>query len=114
MHECGRSITPLPAGDLLQHVLRHATNVGYFFEKPVRAPSGAHNRPARRVLAQERGKRGPKVYSLHAPELECIGTGKAHKPYEFGVKVSVAPPAAWENSLALRTVLSAILWRGVA
>ena len=24
------------------------------------------------------------------PEVECIGKGKAHKPYEFGVKVSVA------------------------
>jgi transposase, IS5 family len=45
---------------------------------------------ARRVLSQERGQRGPKVYSLHAPEVECIGKGKAHKPYEFGVKVSVA------------------------
>ena len=29
-------------------------------------------------------------YSLHAPEVECIGKGKPHKPYEFGVKVSVA------------------------
>src|ERR1700687_2076931 len=45
---------------------------------------------ARRVRDQERGQRGPKVYSLHAPEVECIGKGKAHKPYEFGVKVSVA------------------------
>ena len=45
---------------------------------------------ARRVRAQERGQRGRKVYSLHAPEVECIGKGKAHKPYEFGVKVSVA------------------------
>src|SRR5579863_2965010 len=45
---------------------------------------------ARRVLAQEYGQRGPKVYSLHAPEVECIGKGKPHKPYEFGVKVSVA------------------------
>jgi len=45
---------------------------------------------ARRVRAQERGQRGPKVYSLHAPEVECIGKGKPHKPYEFGVKISVA------------------------
>lgn len=45
---------------------------------------------ARRVRVQERGQRGPKIYSLHAPEVECIGKGKAHKPYEFGVKVSVA------------------------
>jgi len=45
---------------------------------------------ARRVRDQKRQQRGPKVYSLHAPEVECIGKGKAHKPYEFGVKVSVA------------------------
>jgi IS5 family transposase len=42
------------------------------------------------VREQERGQRGPKVYSLHAPEVECIGKGKPHRPYEFGVKVSVA------------------------
>jgi transposase, IS5 family len=45
---------------------------------------------AGRVHDQKRGQRGPKVYSIHAPEVECIGKGKAHKPYEFGVKVSVA------------------------
>ena len=45
---------------------------------------------AERVLTQNRHQRGSKVYSLHAPEVECIGKGKAHKPYEFGVKVSVA------------------------
>jgi IS5 family transposase len=45
---------------------------------------------ARRVLEQNRHQRGRKVYSLHAPEVECIGKGKAHRPYEFGVKVSVA------------------------
>ena len=33
---------------------------------------------------------GSRVYSLHAPEVECIGKGKAHAPYEFGVKVSIA------------------------
>jgi IS5 family transposase len=45
---------------------------------------------AERVREQRRKQRGRKVYSLHAPEVECIGKGKAHKPYEFGVKVSVA------------------------
>ena len=43
-----------------------------------------------RVLTQKRRDPLPKVYSLHAPEVECIGKGKAHKPYEFGCKVSVA------------------------
>jgi transposase, IS5 family len=47
---------------------------------------------ALRVREQVRGQRGHKVYALHAPEVECIGKGKAHKPYEFGVKVSVATP----------------------
>lgn len=45
---------------------------------------------AKRVLTQKRRDPYPKVYSLHAPEVECIGKGKAHKPYEFGCKVSVA------------------------
>lgn len=49
---------------------------------------------ARCVLDQKRGQRGPKIYSLHAPEVECIGKGKAHRPYEFGVKVSVATTLA--------------------
>jgi len=43
-----------------------------------------------RVRDQRRKQRGKKIYSLHAPEVECIGKGKAHRPYEFGVKVSVA------------------------
>lgn len=47
---------------------------------------------AARVRQQRRGQRGPKVHSLHAPEVECIGKGKAHRPYEFGAKVSVATP----------------------
>jgi len=49
---------------------------------------------ARRVLDQKQQQRGPKIYSLHAPEVECIGKGKAHRPYEFGVKVSVATTLA--------------------
>ena len=45
---------------------------------------------AQRVHAQERDQRGPKVCSIHAPEVECIGKRKAHKPFEFGVKISIA------------------------
>jgi len=47
---------------------------------------------ARQVRLQDQRQRGPKVYSLHAPEVECIGKGKAQAPYEFGCKVSVATP----------------------
>ena len=45
---------------------------------------------AERVREQRHKQRGKKLYSLRAPEVECIGKGKAHRPYEFGVKVSVA------------------------
>jgi IS5 family transposase len=48
---------------------------------------------AHRVRFQDHRQRGPKVYSLHAPEVECIGKGKARAPYEFGCKVSIATPA---------------------
>ena len=44
---------------------------------------------AERVLSQERYDK-KKLYSFHAPEVECIAKGKAHKKYEFGVKVGVA------------------------
>jgi transposase, IS5 family len=44
---------------------------------------------AMRVMTQKPRDPARKVYSLHAPEVECIGKGKAHMPYEFGVKVSV-------------------------
>jgi IS5 family transposase len=44
---------------------------------------------AEQILIQKRFTKG-KIYSLHAPEVECIAKGKAHKPYEFGVKVSLA------------------------
>ncbi len=45
---------------------------------------------ASQVRSQKQRQRGPKIYSQHAPEVACIGKGKAHRPYEFGVKVSVA------------------------
>ena len=89
---------------------------------------------AGRVLAQKQRRRkhgpasrerGQKIYSLHAPEVECIGKGKAHKPYEFSVKVSVATtlrpsaggqfvlnakslPGAPYDGHTLRTVIPAI------
>lgn len=42
-----------------------------------------------RLLKQERHDKN-KLYSLWAPEVECISKGKSHRKYEFGVKVSVA------------------------
>ena len=42
---------------------------------------------AHRLLAQTRKSKN-KLYSIHAPEVECIAKGKAHKRYEFGCKAS--------------------------
>ncbi len=44
---------------------------------------------ASQIRSQKQRQRGWKLYSWHAPETECIGKGKAHRPYEFGVKVSL-------------------------
>jgi hypothetical protein len=61
---------------------------------------------ALRVRHQQQRQRGPKVYSLHAPEVECIGRGKARAPYEFGCKVSIATPVTAPKSRRHS------LWRG--
>ena len=37
-------------------------------------------------------QRGRKIYSLHAPEVERIGKGKARAPYEFVCKVCIVTP----------------------
>lgn len=44
---------------------------------------------AEKILAQHPGDKN-KLYALHAPEVECIGKGKARTRYEFGVKTSIA------------------------
>ena len=75
-----RDIQRKIAGDeALKAVFAHALSLGH------------------RVLTQKKRQDAPKVYSLHAPEVECIGKGKAHKPYEFGVKVSLATTVASSN-----------------
>jgi len=39
----------------------------------------------KRILSQKQKDRN----KLYAPEVECLAKGKARKPYEFGVKVSI-------------------------
>jgi transposase, IS5 family len=73
-------------GRVIRDIARKIENDGWLKEVVFK---GILSR-ARRVRDQKPHQRGPKVYSLHAPEVECIGKGKAHRPYEFGVKVSVA------------------------
>jgi len=42
---------------------------------------------AKLALAQDKSSK-TKIYSWHAPEVECIAKGKLHKKYEFGCKAS--------------------------
>ncbi len=42
---------------------------------------------AERIRTQRKNDK-KKLYALHAPEVECIGKGKARKPYAFGVKAA--------------------------
>ena len=46
---------------------------------------------ARKIYDQAADPKTPdKIYSWHAPEVECIAKGKAHKKYEFGCKTGIA------------------------
>ena len=49
---------------------------------------------AQRLISQTASRKNPgkqgKLYSWHAPEVECISKGKSRTPYEFGVKVGLA------------------------
>ena len=72
---------------------------------------------AERIRTQQRKDKN-KLYALHAPEVECIGKGKARKPYEFGVKSAVVVSHKHGLMLGARTfrgnpydghILSAVL-----
>ena len=39
-------------------------------------------------IEQQKRSDSNKLYSMHAPEVECITKGKVHKRYEFGCKVA--------------------------
>lgn len=49
---------------------------------------------ARQIWEQTAGRKTkggrPKLYSWHAPEVQCINKGKSRQPYEFGAKVGIA------------------------
>lgn len=70
------------AGRVMRDVERKLSDEGYKAHKGTMFLSEL-------ILSQKR-KTKNKIYSLHASEVECIGKGKAHRPYEFGVKVSLA------------------------
>jgi IS5 family transposase len=58
---------------------------------------------AKRLHRQRRHDKG-KLYSVHAPEVECISKGKAHKRYEFGCKVALGVTSKGGWVLAARSL----------
>ena len=73
-------------GRVVRDITRKAGKIqGQIADEPLRELLAM----AERLLAQTRTSKN-KLYSVHAPEVECLSKGKAHKRYEFGCKVSVA------------------------
>jgi IS5 family transposase len=73
-------------GRVVRDIRRKAAKIhGQIADEPMRELVAL----AERLLEQTRTSKN-KVYSVHAPEVECIAKGKAHKRYEFGCKASVA------------------------
>ena len=61
---------------------------------------------AERIRTQQRHSKNKlyALHALHAPEVECIGKGKARKPYEFGVKSAVVVSHQHGLMLGARTL----------
>ena len=73
-------------GRVMRDIERKARRIkGQIADQPLRELLAL----AHRLLEQTRTSKN-KIYSVHAPEVECIAKGKAHKRYEFGCKSSIA------------------------
>lgn len=77
-------------GRLQREIERKASAI----EAAAREALGHTLSKAARIVAQSGRRKAvdgrPKLYSWHAPEVDCISKGKAKQPYEFGVKVGIA------------------------
>lgn len=73
---------------------RELTRKMSVMSQAVQAALGTPLAKASRLVTQTASKKAmdkaPKLYSWHAPEVECISKGKSRHPYEFGVKVGLA------------------------
>ena len=105
-------------GIVIREVQRKMQGVDFAPAHPkVTSDLGLWLERATRIQTQQRNSKN-KLYALHAPEVECIGKGKAKKPYEFGVKSAVVVSHEHGLMLGARTfpgnpydghILSAVL-----
>jgi IS5 family transposase len=77
-------------GRLQREIERKASTIGLAVQEAL----GDTLSKAKHIWAQSARRKTvggqPKLYSWHAPEVDCISKGKARTPYEFGVKVGIA------------------------
>ena len=105
-------------GVVMREVQRKCAAPGFITDKPTALTElKTWLERAERIRTQQRHDKN-KLYALHAPEVECIGKGKARKPYEFGVKNAVVVSHQHGLMLGARTfpgnpfdghILSAVL-----
>ncbi len=105
-------------GIVIREVQRKMQGAEFAPEQPKAASDlGLWLERATRIQKQQRADKN-KLYALHAPEVECIGKGKARKPYEFGVKSAIVVSHQHGLMLGARTfpgnpydghILSAVL-----
>jgi IS5 family transposase len=82
MKRAGREVKKLRnyLGRVIRDIRRQAQNPDFLLSEMLEL--------GERIYNQKREDK-KKVYSIYAPEVECICKGKDHKKYEFGCKASV-------------------------
>lgn len=70
-------------------------------DKSLEGATRIHSQPRKRSEGDP-----PKLYSVHAPEVECIAKGKIHKQYEFGVKVGIVSTSKESFVIGVRSLPS--------
>jgi transposase, IS5 family len=94
--EVGRLIHTGGHKQAMRHLRRLKTFLGRLYRDIARkldAPAGQIGTKTMEIVARLLAQKPTdkrKLYALHAPEVECIGKGKARTRWEFGVKVSLA------------------------
>jgi IS5 family transposase len=77
-------------GRLQREVGRNITMLSQAVQEALGHTQGKAKRLVSQTASRKAMGHRAKLYSWHAPEVECISKGKSHNPYEFGVKVGLA------------------------
>ena len=80
--------------EIERQIERKASTIGLAVQEALGQTIHDTLNKAKRIWSQSARRKTvsgqPKLYSWHAPEVDCISKGKARTPYEFGTKVGIA------------------------